>query len=234
MARVVGRQRDVVGERDTAVWPVWGHIDRPPPPQSPQDSVSSSVSISTADADAIDDDVAEIFFAGSQEWPLVEHPRPQPDREPPDRERPDPDPPDVGLNPNQADTMSESAETPYESQWLTLLDPDNDPALAALMQSGEDSALVDATSATAVDIDSQSVSNPMAEGQGNNSLANCGHQSTSQANRRGLAESSSLTYDDEPDLGSSSAGQELIGEEGGGGGGIEDRPANSNSDLWYV
>ena len=220
------------------MWPLWGHIDRPPPPQSPQDNVSS-VSISTADADVIDDDVADIFFAGSLEWPFVEHPQPQPDREPPhrdrpDREPPDPDPPDTGPDPNQADTMSESAEAPYESQWLSLLDPDNDPAQAALLQSGEDSALVAATSATTVEMDSQSGSNSMEEGQGNVSLANGGHQSTSHANRRGSADSSSLSYDDEPDLGISSAGQALTGEEGGGGGGIEDRPASLNSVLRYV
>ena len=200
----------------------WGDLDRPPPPQSSQDV--SSVSVSTADVgDDDDDDDAVSFFAGSQEWPFVERPRPQPD----------PDPPDVDGNPIQAESLAESAETPYESQWLSLLDPGNNPAQDALVQAGDDSPFVDPTSyvTTSIDVESQSVSNSMEGDQGNTSLAYGGHQSCSHANTRGgLAQLTSFTYDDDPDLSVSSVGQAQTGAEVGGGGGNED----SNSEHRYV
>ena len=140
---------------------MWGHLDRPPPPPQPsRDDVSS---------DAVDDDVADILFAAdSEEGSFVERPPPLPD----------PEPPDFDGDPIQAESMAESDETPYESQWLSLLDPDNDLAQTAFMQSGDASPLHGPT--TTLEMESSSVSNAMAESQSNR------HDSISHAGRFGL------------------------------------------------
>ena len=182
---------------------MWGHLDRPPPPYPSQGDVSS---------DAVDDDVANILFAAdSEEGSFVERPPPLPD----------PDPPDP--DPIQAESMAESAEIPYESQWLPLLDPDNDLAQTAFMQSGDASPLHGPT--TTLEMESSSASNEMAESQSNH------YDSTSHAGR--LVQFSTLTYAGDPDLAILSARQALTGEERGGGGG-EGLPTNSDSELRYA